>query len=314
MRRREPGALCVLALLLGGLLALAAPASASSTGPVYVVRPGDTLGAISARLGVSVEALVRANGISDRHRLVPGQVLRVPAALPSGSAARGVARTSAQAVPSRSPALVVAVHRVRWGETLVALARRYGVPVEWIVRANGLWSDRIIAGQRLAIPTRQGVEVLARRHGPPPRRISVPRAAWARAARPGTPAWDLIQNARRYVGVRYVWGGSTPAGLDCSGLVFRVFARYLPGTGRLTSFDYFRIGRAVPPEAILPGDLVFFTTDGPGPSHVGIFVGDGLFLHASSVAGEVVLTSLGDPPYRDRFLGVRRLVDLSARN
>jgi cell wall-associated NlpC family hydrolase len=65
---------------------------------------------------------------------------------------------------------------------------------------------------------------------------------------------------------------------------------------------------------ILPGDLVFFTTDGPGPSHVGIFVGDGLFLHASSVAGEVVLTSLGDPPYRDRFLGVRRLVDLSARN
>lgn len=311
MRHRVPAPTAALAILLGGLLTLTGPAGASSRAQTYTVRPGDTLWAIGARLGVPADTLARANGISDPDRLVPGQVLRVPAAPAS---LRPPSSGAPPAAASRGPALVVAVHRVRGGDTLLAIARRYRVPVEWIVRANGLWSDRIHPGQRLAIPTRRGVEVLARRHGPPPRPIPVPPAAFARSAAAGTAAWDLIQRARRYLGVPYRWGGESPAGMDCSGLVHRVFAPYLPGVGRLTSYDYFRLGRPVRPEAILPGDLVFFTTDEPGPSHVGIFIGAGLFIHASSAAGGVTITSLDDPLYRGRFLGVRRLADLSARN
>ncbi len=301
-------------ILLVGLLVLAAPAGAASRERTYVVRPGDTLWTIAARTGVPVEALVRANGLPDPDRIRPGQVLHIPVPPGSGPPPREQAAARSRAAPARGVALVVAVHRVRPGDTLLAIARRYRVPVEWVVRANGLWSDRIVPGQRLAIPTRRGVDVLARRHPPAPRPIPVPLAAFARSPRPGTPAWDLIRQARRYLGVPYRWGGESSQGLDCSGLVYRVFARRLPGMGRLTSFDYFRVGRPVPPEAILPGDLVFFTTDEPGPSHVGIFLRDGLFIHASSAAGEVTITSLDDPLYRERFLGVRRLVDLSPRN
>ena len=69
------------------------------------------------------------------------------------------------------------------------------------------------------------------------------------------------------------------------------------------------MSKIVAPETLLVGDLVFFTTDDPGPSHMGIFIGDGKFIHSSSTAGEVTITSLDDPFYGTRFLGVRRLLN-----
>ena len=237
-----------------------------------------------------------------RHVLV-GLLVLLAGTLPAAAA-------TAQLSVSRGtqPALI-AIHWVRPGDTLLGIAWRYRVTVDMIKRANGLWTDIILPGQRLDIPTRGSVAVLARRYTPAPQPIPVPRVAFQRTAREGSQGARLVQEAKRYLGVRYVWGGTSAHALDCSGLIFRVFSSYVPSLGRLRSYDYFRMSKIVAPETLLPGDLVFFTTDDPGPSHMGIFIGDGKFIHASSTAGGVTITSLDDPFYGQRFLGVRRLLN-----
>lgn len=226
-------------------------------------------------------------------------------ALGAGTAAADVPQSVARA---GQPALI-AIHRVRPGDTLLGIAWRYRVTVEAIKLANGLWTDIILPGQRLLIPTRTAVAVLAQRHLPVPKPVPVPKVAFVRIVKEGTLGGKIVAEAMRYRGIPYLWGGESDRGLDCSGFVYRVFARYVPSLGRLRSYEYFRAGRPVEPQALLPGDLVFFTTDDPGPSHMGIFVGEGKFIHASSTAGGVTVTSLDDSFYAARFLGVRRLVN-----
>ncbi|WP_226924733.1 lytic transglycosylase domain-containing protein [Georgenia satyanarayanai] len=122
-------------------LALTAPATQRSlpTG-TYQVRAGDTVGAIAARAGTSVSAIVAANGLNSQALIKVGQVLRLPAA--------GKAATAA---PARAAAATT--HTVAAGDTVSALAKRYGTTVEDIVSANRLGSRAlIIIGQRLTIP------------------------------------------------------------------------------------------------------------------------------------------------------------------
>jgi hypothetical protein len=115
---------------------------------------------------------------------------------------------------------------------------------------------------------------------------------------------DVIASARKYLGVPYVWGGTSPDGFDCSGLVQTVFSEngiQLPrGSG-----DQYRDGKKVSDKKMRPGDLVFFHTYTSGPSHVGIYVGEGKFLHAESSPRGVTITGLDEPYWNDRFLGAR---------
>lgn len=107
-------------------------------------------------------------------------------------------------------------------------------------------------------------------------------------------------------GQPYAYGGQSPQeGFDCSGLVVYVYNRQglrLPRTSQ-------SLAKKLPmvnPEHRLPGDLLFFNTDKPF-SHVGIYVGDDNFVHApSSRTGRVMLSSLRQPYWRERFIGVRR--------
>ena len=119
---------------------------------------------------------------------------------------------------------------------------------------------------------------------------------------------ELVREAMTYLGTRYRWGGETARGLDCSGFIYVVFANRVPGLARLRSFDYFRMGVRVDRANLQPGDLVFFTTYARGPSHVGIYAGDGTFIHASSSAGMVTISSMDDPFYAARYLGAKRLL------
>lgn len=108
------------------------------------------------------------------------------------------------------------------------------------------------------------------------------------------------------LGTRYVYGGSSRKGFDCSGLVQYAFlgfdGRQLPRTVR----SMFNLGRPVPMENLKAGDLVFFNTGGRKPSHVGIYLNNRQFLHASSGLG-VEITSMDDAYYLKRYAGARRL-------
>ena len=116
----------------------------------------------------------------------------------------------------------------------------------------------------------------------------------------------MVATALAFRGVPYRNGGSDPTGFDCSGLVQYVFAQVGTPLPRETR-EQFRVGRDVQPSEILPGDLVFFETVSRGPSHVGVAIGGGEFVHAPTSRGVVRVERLASSYWSTRLLGVRRV-------
>ena len=120
------------------------------------------------------------------------------------------------------------------------------------------------------------------------------------------PDWyALVGTALDLRGVRYRDGGTNPEGFDCSGFTQYVFARHGVALPRAVHEQY-RIGRDVRDD-LAPGDLLFFTTAGPGASHVAISVGGDEFVHAPSSTGVVRVEHLSARYWAQRFLGARRV-------
>jgi cell wall-associated NlpC family hydrolase len=117
----------------------------------------------------------------------------------------------------------------------------------------------------------------------------------------------VAQQAKHLIGKPYVWGGTSPNGFDCSGFTQYVYSQFGIEVPR-SSYDQFQIGMAVDKNDLQPGDLVFFSTYAPGPSHLGIYVGDGQFVHALNQQTGVITSTLNTDYYRDRFLGAKRLL------
>jgi len=116
----------------------------------------------------------------------------------------------------------------------------------------------------------------------------------------------IVNTAKQYLGVKYVWGGTTPSGFDCSGFTKYVFAKNgitLPRISR----DQYNIGQPVAFSSLQPADLVFFSMDGDKIiDHVGIYIGGGQFIQASSSKG-VLITSLSSY-WKSRYLGAKRVL------
>ncbi len=118
---------------------------------------------------------------------------------------------------------------------------------------------------------------------------------------------SVVDSARSYLGVRYRWTGMSRSGVDCSGLTTRVYQRHgvhLPHSSRGQSHT----GVAVKKSDLKSGDLVFFKTRGRRViNHVGIYIGNGKFIHASSGKGRVRVDSLNEGYYNGRYAGGRRV-------
>jgi murein DD-endopeptidase len=116
---------------------------------------------------------------------------------------------------------------------------------------------------------------------------------------------EAADTAVSMIGKPYRYGGYTPGGFDCSGLVYFSYAQVGRAVPRTTG-DQKRRARPVPYRSMRRGDLVFFSERGRRYSHVGIYVGDEKFVHAPSSGKHVRIDSLLDPYWRRHFLDARR--------
>ena len=119
----------------------------------------------------------------------------------------------------------------------------------------------------------------------------------------------LITTAKTYLGVPYVFGASasTTAEFDCSSFTQRVMKENGITIPR-TAAEQYEVGTVIDKANLQVGDLVFFTTYKPGASHVGFYMGNRQFIHASSVAKQVTISSLDDTYYTEHYIGARRYI------
>jgi cell wall-associated NlpC family hydrolase len=283
----------------------------------HTIAKGETLAILARRYRTPLDELLRLNRLKKTSRLSIGQVVVVKDTSPRS-------------------------YTVRPGDTLARIATRTGVGREQLRRLNQLDTDRLAPGQKLlleaceeftlsgsrpaAADTHESAEMLTAiaeataeasleasdLQQSPASVAPPPTAGTAVAAEPGITE-RLIGMAKTMLNIPYRFGGTTMRGIDCSAYVQRVFGLLdinLPRTAR----EQFSVGQVISRDELTVGDLVFFRTYAKFPSHVGIYLGDSRFIHASSVGKKVTIDRLDGRYYTKRFLGGRRLLDEKAEN
>ncbi len=120
---------------------------------------------------------------------------------------------------------------------------------------------------------------------------------------------EIANYALQFVGYPYVYGGSSPKGFDCSGLTYYVYAQFGYSINR-TASNQLSNGYAVEKSQLQPGDLVMFRQNGSTKpaSHVGIYIGNNQYVHASTPGVGVIISDLNDPYISSGYVGARRIV------
>ena len=276
----------------------------------YTVKPGDTLSEISKTFGVSIDVLKKANRL-EKDTLKPKQILVIsPRREARGDETAG------------RPAGVGASTLVKKGETLSSISKKTGVSVEEIKALNQLHSSILQPGQTLLLQrpvseTEEEMEEVGDREEVPgltsaekekeKEAVQGPLAKWSSSEERNL----FVKVVKNFLGVPYRLGGSTLKGIDCSAFVkkiYEIFNTTLPRTAR----EQFRIGKSVAKEELQEGDLVFFNTRRSSISHVGIYIGNREFVHASSQNRQVKVDSLDMPYFSKHFLRGGRIKELES--
>lgn len=210
------------------------------------------------------------------------------------------------------------IYTVKTGDTLWQIAMTYGVGMEEISAENpGLNPDKLTIGQQLNLPAAsKAKESDSSSETDPPKNQADPTSTESPAVSRGEgrmvslncTADELIEYAKEYLGVPYAYGGTTPDGFDCSGFTQYVAAHfdgYLPHS----SSQQYHYGISIEKEDLKPGDLVFFETsdDSNAIGHVGIYIGDGKFIHAPQSGGTVEISNLSNVYFDQNYYGAIRM-------
>ncbi|MEG0876592.1 MAG: SH3 domain-containing C40 family peptidase [Oscillospiraceae bacterium] len=118
---------------------------------------------------------------------------------------------------------------------------------------------------------------------------------------------QIVDTAMKYMGVPYVWGGTSASGFDCSGFVYYVY-KECGYTINRTAASIYSNGVSVDKANLQVGDAICFSSSRNSIGHVGIYVGDGKFIHSSSGSGSVIISELSMDYYENHYVGSRRIV------
>ncbi|MFH2011835.1 MAG: NlpC/P60 family protein [Pseudomonadota bacterium] len=258
---------------------------------------------------------------------------------------------------SSSPSLNSTFHKVKKGETLSYLSKKYSIPVTELKKINNLRSSTIIAGQKLLLKhnkaktytVKRGDNIwkIARRFNIKVDKLKNINNLKTDLLKPGltlileekaeqekTNSHEAILShayieeeiegvlgseeysleekvtliAKKLLNIPYRLGGNSLNGIDCSAFVKKVYSLIdvdLPRSAR----KQFLEGINVDKDELSAGDLVFFKTRASVPSHVGIYLGDNMFIHASSKDKKVRINSLETPYYMKRFIGGKKILE-----
>lgn len=178
-----------------------------------------------------------------------------------------------------------ASYTVKSGDTLSSIARQHGTTYQTIMSNNGLVSTNLKVGQTLEVDGKKATTATAK-----------PTTT--------TKQKNVVSIAKQYLGVNYRFGGSTPAGFDCSGFVTYVLNKSGKQTYRTTAAGFYTKATKVSNPKV--GDLVFFSnTFKKGISHVGIYIGDGKMINASG--SKVNISSIHSGYWKSKFTAYGRI-------
>lgn len=247
----------------------------------YTVKSGDTLTAIANKHGVTVDALVKYNGIKNPNLIYPGQIIKIPP------------KDTAISIPLPDIIARPKEYTVKSGDTLTAIAAKYGVTVAELAKYNGIANPNLIyPGQVIKIPSKSGGDT---------EKAPIPKE------KPSTPSFTdaafqgIYDEAIKHMGKPYVFGAEGPDTFDCSGFVQYVFTKNGISIPRTVS-EQQKACTTVSREDAKPGDLIFFKdTYKTGLSHVGIYLGDGKMIHTGSNPDGVTIVSIDSSYYQVHF-------------
>jgi LysM repeat protein len=252
-----------------------------SAATAYTVKSGDTLSKIALDHKISLTDLMSWNQLT-HHIIHPGQVLKISKAASGNNEKPAAPAPPPASVPSNGSGNYTVVK----GDTLSLIASRNNITVQQIKEWNKLSSDLIFIGQKLTLSQKPATEKPAEEL----KEGSIPASA-------------VLAEAQKYIGVPYKWAGTAPDGFDCSGFIYYVLNKSGSKLGRYSTDGYY--SRSYYISQPQPGDLVFFeNTYRQGISHMGFYIGNNQFIHASSNGVEI--TSLDNAYYKKHFDGFKR--------
>jgi LysM repeat protein len=249
--------------------------------PYHTVKKGDTLSALSKKYSIPVSEIKEINNLRST-KLKPGQRLLVKRIGPK-------------------------TYTVKKGDTILKIARKFNIDADELRDINDLETDTLKPGQKLLLePEAEPDEAY---YGAILSEAQIEEEIKEVSESEGLGVKDkLILLAKKLLNIPYRFGGNSLLGIDCSAYVKRVYGMIgidLPRSAR----EQFREGESVDKEELSIGDLVFFRTYASFPSHVGIYLGNDLFIHASSKDRRVTIGSLNTPYYLKRFIGAKRVIE-----
>jgi len=279
----------VLALIVSSLPATAAKAS-------YKIKQGDTLWTIAARHHTTVAKLAKANHLRENSVLSLGKAVCIPgkASLKQPSRAARPSRQACYTVHANADNVCLRSGGDSSSRKIMALSR--GTTMKLLAR-NGKWAKVALPNGTCGFAYRPLLAVGAG---------SSKSAARIASSQPDRSSCSLIQTALACRGAHYRRGGTSRGGFDCSGFTRYIFAKYGISLPHSSAAQAGR-GTSVCRGELKPGNLVFFATSRRGISHVGIYVGNGSFVHAESRGKGVTVDSLGSSYYSPRYRGARRV-------